>query len=174
MVAIGDARFGVHVTGGSGKNVLPAPFPVRVGMVACERIRKANASEPVAQVTPVLFSDIFQVRPQKAFGNIRQHGHAVFLPLAIADQDLVTCKIHVFDPQSQAFQQAKPAAVKQRAAQKVNTLQKIEKNLNLFTCENDWQPFGLLGPCDAFDPIEREFQDMPVEEEERAERLVLS
>ena len=33
--------------------------------------------------------------------------------------------------------------------------------LSLFTGENDRQSFGLPGPCHAFDPIQREFRDVP-------------
>jgi hypothetical protein len=68
----------------------------------------ARPAGALAEIGPVLLARALDVGGQLGLDRGRQHRQAVFVPLAVADHDLVGPEGDVLDPQATALQPAKP------------------------------------------------------------------
>jgi hypothetical protein len=97
----------------------------------------------------------------------------ILASLSIADDDLVPIKIHILDPESQAFTQTQTAAVHQGCAESNRFAQFRENRADLGWTQNDRDMTRSSRRRDAFNPRKRPLQYLIVEECEGGERLVL-
>jgi hypothetical protein len=110
-----------------------------------------------------------QIRYQR----LRQHRYAILRPLAVANQNLAPLEIEILHPQANAFHQAHAAAVKQTREQRMNSLHPVENALHLVARQHHRQARRPLGSHHAVEPRQVNAQDLPVQEQQGRQRLVL-
>ena len=103
----------------------------------------------------------------------RGHGAVVFLLLTIADCDLAIAEVHVLDTEADPFHQARTGPGEQPRHPPVGATHAGEQALGLLAREDHGDAHRPLGPLDALDLRQLDARDIPVQEEGRAERLVL-
>ena len=97
MMAAGDAGAGVLRKAGRGKDVLPAPFAVGVGVFAGQGVGQKDLSVTCGQVFVVQDAHLAQVFLQRGVEASGEDGGAIFGSFAITDDDLVLGKVDVLD-----------------------------------------------------------------------------
>jgi hypothetical protein len=80
-----------------GKDPLPTPFAVRVGIFARQRVRKRDAPETCRQIGLVERTNPFEISAEPRNGCRCQHGDPILVALAFAHQHLAPTEVHVFD-----------------------------------------------------------------------------
>ncbi len=119
MVTACDAGAGVFGGAFGGKDVLPDPLAVGVGVLLFERVGEIDSAVAIVQVLSVKHFDAPEVLLKGLDEAVGEHGDAVFSPLAVAHDDLVLGEINVLDPQPQTLYQPQPRAVEQLGDQLV-------------------------------------------------------
>ncbi len=89
---------------------IATPTGCRTWAFAGEGVRQRSPAQAARQVLRVLLAHPLKMHLQRRLDGRREHGHAVFPALAVADGNFVALQVDVFDPQAQAFQQSKPGA----------------------------------------------------------------
>jgi hypothetical protein len=82
---------------------LLAPFGGRVRVFAVKRVRQPNAPPALFEIFFVGCMDFSQVFLKVLFQRFGQHGDQVISALAVADRDLVSTEINIFDAQPQTL-----------------------------------------------------------------------
>lgn len=103
----------------------------------------------------------------------RKHGDAILPPLAVSDEDLAAGEIHILDPESAAFEYPEPGPIEERGHEPRRPLEMREDSLDLVPGEDDRHADRPPGADDPVHPGEIAAQDFAIEEEDRAQRLVL-
>jgi hypothetical protein len=93
------------------KGVLPSPFAGGARVFAFERFGKINFAKAIGTVHFVENLHADEMFLELGFNGGRQHGHAVFVAFAVANNDLVQFKIDVLHAQAETLQQAKTCSV---------------------------------------------------------------
>ncbi len=115
--------------------------------------------------------DVLSQRGDKAVG---EHGEAVVTTFAVADDDLVVVKIHVFDAQSETFHEAESGSVEDLRHEFVDAVEVGDDGADFVFGEDGGDAFVFLrakGGEGGF--VECNLEDVAIEEEDCAERLVL-
>lgn len=87
-VVTGDSSgSGMRAKGGGGKEVLSAPLPWRVGILAGQGCGHVHPTGTDGQVPHVLFADLVKMLAQAVFQSHGQRNNAVLAALAIVDGD---------------------------------------------------------------------------------------
>ena len=102
-----------------------------------------------------------------------QHGDPVFLPLAVADDDLIAVEVEVLDSQSQAFQQPHACPVEQPGNEPVSAVEPGQQAADFVAGENGGEALWPLGASKLADGAEVLVEDLMIEEDEGIEGLVL-
>jgi hypothetical protein len=102
-----------------------------------------------------------------------QHRHAVLVALAAAYQDLVAREVDVLHAQAAALEHPEPRAIEQVRHQPGRAVKPLEKGPDLVAGEDDGQPLRPSGTHDVVQPWDLEVQDLPIEKQQGAQRLVL-
>jgi hypothetical protein len=100
-------------------------------------------------------------------------GRAVLVTLAAPDDDLVGCEVDVLDPEAAAFEDAKTSAVQQAHHDTRRPAEALDHGADLLAGEDNGQARRALGSHDLVEPGQLDVQNVPIEEQERAQRLVL-
>src|SRR5262245_11233333 len=90
---------------------LPGPITLRPRQLARDGLGQLDRACPPRQVPLMHGTYRCEVPPQWSDHTIGKHGGPVLPTLASAHGDLATGKVHVLDPERQAFEQAESAAV---------------------------------------------------------------
>lgn len=85
------------------EDVLSAPFAIRVGVFAFERVGKVNRAVAAREVLIVQTFDALQVFLKWLNNGRRKHRYTIFAAFAIADDDLTLGKINILDAQADRF-----------------------------------------------------------------------
>ena len=93
--------------------------------------------------------------------------------LCFADDDGVPVEIDILDAQPQALHQAHPRAVQKAREQRVFIGQVGEDGGDLVLREDGGNALLVGGPLDAVQPGQRGVQHLSIEEQQRAQRLVV-
>ena len=118
------------------------------------------------------FSDPRQMLFEIGFNSLGQHGHPVFPAFAVSDDDLIECKIDIFCPKTQTFEQTHSRTEKQRRDQLMCSTHDLQNSL----------PSSLTGPTDGAAPVrpldiaelaERFLQHSMIKKYQRVKRLLL-
>jgi hypothetical protein len=121
----------------------------------------------------MLFADDIEVRHESVLDRRRQKGHAVLVTLAAPNHDLVGGEVHVLDAQTCALEEPKSAAVEQDGHKTWRPTHLFENRADLFASEDDRQSLGRASADNPIQPRDILVKDVAIEEEERAECLIL-
>jgi hypothetical protein len=103
----------------------------------------------------------------------RQHPHPVPGTHARTHHDLVRCEVDVFHAQPRPFQHAESRPVQEERQQTGYARELAEDGSNLFAAQDDRQTPGALRVHDAVQPRDLLTKHLAVQEQQRAQRLVL-
>lgn len=157
----------------AGKTHCQTHSAAAAGYLRPERVGQVDPPGAGRQVLLVEQADAREVAAERLDQRHRQRGAPVLLPLAGADGDLVVAEVEVLDPQADALHHPQPRAVEERDHQAVGAAGVGEDAPRLLAGEDDGDARGAPGPLNALDVGQLDLEDLAVEEEERAERLVL-
>ncbi len=96
-----------------GKDVLPDPLPVSIGIFSFQGKRQVDGAISFGQVFFVQPFHTLEMLLQRHDHAIGQHRHPVFHPLAIPNDNLPLAKVNSLDAQSHTLHQPQAAAVEQ-------------------------------------------------------------
>ena len=157
-----------------GKNVLPGPLFRRGGIYSAERIGKVNFAVALFEIFFVEDSDAGQVFAQRWTQCLREHRDAIFVTLAIPNDDLGASEVDVFDAKAQTFHEPNARAVKEFAHELGGSGHGGEHALDFRLAQDDRDSPGATRTDEIIHPIEVDVENFGIEEDEGIERLVLS
>src|SRR5262245_12778685 len=102
-----------------------------------------------------------------------QHPAPIPIALAGADDDLVAIEIDVLHPEPKALEEAEPAPVEQGDSEPLHPVQVLENRRHLVAGEHDGEMRRSSGPDEIVEPQQLGPEHVPIEEEQRTERLIL-
>jgi hypothetical protein len=147
--------------------------PSRPGVLPVDGVGQSDPSETFQKVPLMKFPNPFQVLPQGFLQATRQHGEAVLPPLAVPDLDLVPVEVDVLHPQPDALLEPQARPVHQARHQPAVALEMSQHQPHLVPGHHHRQPDRLASPCDLPQVPEVDSQHPPVQEQDRAQGLVL-
>jgi hypothetical protein len=103
----------------------------------------------------------------------RQRRHPVLVALAVAHQELIGREPDVLHAETRALEQAETSTVHEHRHEPRHAVEPIEDGANLVAREHHRQVGPAFRPDEILEPRQLLPEDLPVEEQERAERLVL-
>jgi hypothetical protein len=134
---------------------LPCPLAAGVRQLAVER------------------THVLELSPQLPLCCAGQHRPAVLGALPAANDDLPPLEVHVLDPEPQALEKPEPAAVEKHRDESRSAVELVKDASHFLTREHDRNPLRYFGAPDALDPSGLLPQHFLVQEEQRAQRLIL-
>jgi len=156
-----------------GEYPLPWPLATGVRVLAPQSQRQFHPAGAVTKIHLVLLLDHREVPGQFGFHNGRQHGHSILVPLATADGQLVPREVDILHPEVRAFEQPQAGAVEEHGHQAGHAVHLEEEGPNLLPGEHDREPRRALRPDHVVEPWQVLLEDVAIQEEERAQCLVL-
>lgn len=112
-----------------------------------------------------------QLLAQRLLQRARQHQYAVLAALAVAHHDGPVGKVEVFHPQAQALGQPHAGAIEHLGQQTVLALHQRQHGGHLLRRQHHRQPPPRLRPGDGVHPGQLHAQHLPVQEQQRRQRL---
>lgn len=165
---------GVVDVGSRGReDPLPGPLPTGVRILSREGRGQLDPTGPGGQVALMQLLDGGDVADQVALDDGRQHRHSVLIALAGADDDLIAGEVDVLDPEAAALEHAQACSVEQAGHESGWAGEAVEERAHLVAREDHRESHGALGADDVVEPRQIDAEDVAVEEEKRAQRLVL-
>ena len=156
------------------EEVLPAELSVGLRVFLGQGVGQVHPTEAVAQVGDVDGEDVVNLAAERLDQRGREDGRPVPLPLAVADDDARLVEVDILDPQPEALHQPQARAVEQAGGQPGGAVELGQYGSRLLAAEDGRQPLGGPGSHDLMvQPVQRTAEDDLVEEEQRAERLIL-
>ena len=104
---------------------------------------------------------------------VREHHPPVLLSLAATNRDLPTLEIDVLDAQLQALLESQTSTIKQRHDKATDPGQLLENGPNFGGAQDDRYPLWCPGSRHRLENAQFNAQYVPVQEQNRAQRLVL-
>lgn len=98
------ARVGGEAVG--GKDVLPEPVAVGVGVFTLQGMGQVNGAKPLFQVAGMPLMGALDLFLEGGDGALGQDGDAVFVTFAIAHDDEILGKVYILHAQAEAFHEA--------------------------------------------------------------------
>jgi hypothetical protein len=132
----GDA---VHVEARGREEPLPSQGSARVRVLAEERAGQLDPAGAVPEVAVVLPAPPLEVGEQVGLYRGRQHGGAIFMPLAVADGELVRREIDVLHAQATALEQPQSGAVQQDRHEPRHAVEALEDGADLLARQDHGQ-----------------------------------
>jgi len=116
---------------------------------------------------------ILQMVRQRLHHQRRQRHRPVLAALARSNHDLTSGQVNVLHSQIQTLAQPKPTTIQQHGNQPRHSVQMIQYPRDLLSRQHDRHVSPLLRPGDTRQGRQRPLEHLPIQEQERAERLVL-
>ncbi len=169
------ALVGLAVQVGAGGREDPLPDPLAAGarVLASEGPGQLHPARASADVGFVLVADRLEVLGEVTAGGGGQHRHAILGAFAGAHRDLVAPEVHVLHPQAQGFEQPQAGAIQEQRREARGSVERVDDDLHLRAGQHDRDALGILGPHDVVEPRQLLLENLAIEEEQRAQRLVL-
>src|ERR1051326_2949528 len=164
---------GIPVAPGRGKDPLPGQLRRRVGELSLQRVRERDTPAPRGQGGLMQRLDLLEVGRERAADRFGQHRHPVLRALPASNENLSPPEIDVLDPQGDRLVEPEAGAVQQGAEETVDPRQLLEHHLHLGAAEHDGQAGARPRPDNRAEVAERPTEHLPIEEEQRAQRLAL-
>ena len=95
-----------------------------------------------------------------------QHRHAVNLPFAVTNRDLICSEVQVFNSHVQTFIQSQPATVKHFADEPLDPAESLEDSAHFVDRHDDWQTLRSLCSNDALHSVEWLVKHFVVQEQQ--------
>ena len=156
-----------------GEHVLPSPRIPGLRVLARERGREVDLAAALLEILAVQPPHAGEVGAQRLGEHVGQHRMPIPRPFALAHQDLRVLEVDVLDAQAQRLHQAQPRAVEQPGHQQRRTMEMGEERRDVRPGEHDRQLRRPPRPHEVRQRVRPSPEDVPVEEDERVERLVL-
>ena len=153
---------------------MPAPLFGRGRIFAGKGFGQVNFAASLLKVFTVHDLDAGKMLLEGLAKGVRQHGDAVFVTFAVADDDLAASEVDIFDAQAQAFHKPHAGAVEKLGDQLSRSLHRGKNPLNFGFAQNDGDPMGAASAHEAVHPVELHVEDFAVEKDHGVERLILS
>jgi len=117
VVATRLAGLDVVVRSGDGEQPLPGPFAWCGGVLPAESVGQLDGAvgSTAGAVSIVLGTSADEVLLQGSDEDGGKDGVAIFSPLSVPHNQLTSFQVGVLHPQLQAFEQAKPSAIRRAA-----------------------------------------------------------
>ena len=173
VVAAALARGRVGVDARRREDPLPGPLAAGVRVLPGEGAGEGHVAGAALEVGEVLALDALQVRAQGRDEPGGQDGHPVLSSLSVADDQLLAGEVHVLDAQAAALQQAEAGPVHQGRHEPRRTAHAAQHGDDLVAGEHHGQALRQAGARHLVEPRQLAAEDLAVEEEKGAERLVL-
>jgi hypothetical protein len=110
---------------------------------------------------------------QRAAQARRKHDHAILAALAFAHHDHAALEIQVLDAQPQTFDQPQARPVHQLHEQRELARNMRQQACHLLARQHDRNAHARLGPDELLHPRQLDVQHFPVQEQDRAQRLLV-
>ena len=156
-----------------GEDPLPSPLPGRARILPLDRCRQFDTPEAPGQIPLMLATHALDVLPKGLSERFREQRHPVLPPLSVPYDDLPAIEIDILDPELRAHEDAESGTIQQGRHEPWRPIQTIENGSDLGARENDWQPRRAPGAHKVVQPSELDLQHLAVQEQDRAQRLVL-
>ena len=121
----------------------------------------------------MLTFDTLEMMRERLDDSNRQDGRSILLTLASADDNLPSFEIDIFDAKLQAFLQPQSGAVQESDDHPRDSLEVLHDARDLLTTQDDRDANGHSGARYVFDRADLDVQHVAIQEQHRAERLVL-
>jgi hypothetical protein len=105
--------------------------------------------------------------------HLRQHGDAVLEAFSVPHQYLTRLQVNVLHAKAEALRKAKPRTIHQARHYPLVALQVTQNGAHFLARQHNRQTLGLSRPDYLSQLPEWLIQDVPIEEKESAQRLVL-
>jgi hypothetical protein len=151
---------------GRGEDVLPGRLAIGVGILLGQGMRQVDSTEPRGDIPIVPAPNGIDLPHQGFHQRSGQEGHAVFLPLAVADDEVLLAEIDVLDPEAEAFHQPQPGTIKQTGHEMLLAIELGQDGADLGAREDHGQPFWPLGPAGVDASLQGSLEDDFVEEQQ--------
>ena len=173
MMAPSLARGAVDVEAGCREDPLPWPFVAGVWVLACEGPGQFDPAGAASQVGIMLVLRPLKMLDECWLDYCWEHGGAILRALAVTDDDLVRREVDILNSQTTALEEAQAGAIEQRRHEPLCAVELADDGAHLVAAENDREVSRPLGPDDVIEPGQILMQNVPVEKQKSAERLVL-
>jgi hypothetical protein len=158
---------------GRRKHPEPAPALPHLGVLAFERVRHLHARVAGG---PVLLPRLPRQRDallQRLRERPGQHHHPILVALGLAHDDHVAVEVHVLHAQPDRLHQAHAGAVQQPREQRRRLGHRVQQHLHLLARQHRRYATHRGGPLQVGHPRQLGAQHLLVEEQDRAQRLVV-
>jgi len=127
----------------------------------------------VLEVEVVLSLDVLEMRGEVGGRDGRERCGPILVALSCSNDDLISGEVDVLGSEPSALEQTETGAIEQERHEPVSAMELAEDGSQLVTGEDYRQADRALGPHDLVEPWQILAEDLPVEEEQGAQRLVL-
>jgi hypothetical protein len=144
-----------------------------LGILPAERPRQLDPARAAPEIALVLALDGVEMQSELGNHDGGQRGGPIFVALAGTNRDLVAREVHVLHPEAQGLEETEPSSVQQGGDETVGASELSEDGADLVARQYHGQANGPLGTHDVVEPRQVLLQHISVEEEQRAQGLVL-
>lgn len=163
----------VHAEARSRKGVLPVPRARCSGIFSRESIWKPYLAVSRPQIVLMNKTYVPQVMSKRLRNGRGQHRKTIFITLAASHDDLIPVEVNVLYAYPKRLGQSESGAVEQRGDEERCAIQVIEDGPDLLPGQHHRETLSARGSNDRSDVIHINTQNVPIEEQDSAERLVL-
>jgi hypothetical protein len=165
------ARVGGDVT--RGEDELPDEFGCGARVLACEGVGEVDGSEAGGKILLVEGANEVDLACEGLDEALREDRDAISAGLCIAHEDLAQAEIDVLDAQADAFREAEAASVEELGHEAMGRREGVDEASDFGAAEDGGEAFGAAGANGVDGLIDGALEDVPEEEEECVECLVL-
>ena len=173
MVPLPAAATGAGVEATGREDPLPRPRGGRRRVLPFERGWQRHRAKSRLRVGEELDPNPLEMSPKGRDKRLRQHRHAVLPALSVPDGDRPALEVDVLDPEPSALQQAETGSVEQGCHDPGRPAEFTEDPCRFLSREDDRHPGRSLRTDNLVQPRQVLAQHFPVQEQQRAEGLVL-
>jgi len=156
-----------------GKHPLPRPIDTGVGIFFFKRCRQGSPAPAFGDIVLMNVPHLGEMGFEGSLEAGGQHGDPILAAFAVADENLVLLEVDVLDAEFEAFHEAQSGAVHEGCGEAFVAAHLRKELLYFHSAHDDGQAFGFFGPDDVAEVVDGNAQDVPEEEQDRGERLVL-
>jgi hypothetical protein len=155
------------------EEVLPREARRGARHLRAERVGKVDLAAARSELCEVVSANELDLRAQALAGAGGQEGRAVVRPLAATDGDLMAIEVDVLHAEGERFLHAESGAVEDLAEETEGRLKPVEQREDVAAREDVGEVVGALRAFEAFERGHLDLEDLAVEEDQRAQGLVL-
>lgn len=155
-----------------GEDEHPGPVVPGMGVFAIQSGRECDAGEVVLKPRGMFYFQHSEVAVQRLGQRMREGHAAILVSLAGANGNYFPLEVQVFDAEGEAFGQPQTASVEQGSHESGLPFEAREESGHFFFGENHREACGSVRTKEV-NVGERSAEDVPVEEEDGLQSLVL-